>query len=195
MVSKNVGNIERCVVGAVEREDKPLRSAEGRDAMWHCHEICVTNTTTGDKYVLSSALKTWTHNNFAPFVGSCELKRMWGMVVRSYTHFSLEVSVSPDARSCQFDKRRITREEQSVMDSAVFRFVFPCKAWISIAQKISRKYAKALDCKSVEESQMSAVRSESKAESVHTEVEIDPSWLCFISFFGLKTNNTRTHGA
>ena len=49
MVSRNVGDIERCVVGAVEREDKPLRSAEGRDGMWHCHEISVTNTTTGDK--------------------------------------------------------------------------------------------------------------------------------------------------
>lgn len=49
MVSKNVGHIERCVVGAVEREDKPLRSVEGRDGMWHCHEIIVTNKTTGDK--------------------------------------------------------------------------------------------------------------------------------------------------
>ena len=34
---------------AVERDDKPLGSAEGRDAMWHCHEIIVKDASCGDK--------------------------------------------------------------------------------------------------------------------------------------------------
>ncbi len=49
MTSRNLGHLDRVILGAVEREDKPLRSVDGRDAMWHCHEVVVTNKTTGDK--------------------------------------------------------------------------------------------------------------------------------------------------
>ena len=57
MISKNLGRLERCIVGAVERDDKPLgRDAEGRDAMWHCHGITVTDRATGDRYKLNKEI-------------------------------------------------------------------------------------------------------------------------------------------
>lgn len=49
MTSKNLGELQHVILGAVEREDKPLGEAEGRDTMWHCHEVAVTNKATGDK--------------------------------------------------------------------------------------------------------------------------------------------------
>ena len=51
MVSKNLGKLQRCVLGAVEREDKPLSKTDSgpRDASWHCYEVLVRNTATGDK--------------------------------------------------------------------------------------------------------------------------------------------------
>ena len=51
MVSRNLGHLKRCIVGAVEREDKQLGSVEGREAFWHCHRVAVTNRATGDEYV------------------------------------------------------------------------------------------------------------------------------------------------
>ncbi|XP_013416715.1 lipoxygenase homology domain-containing protein 1 isoform X2 [Lingula anatina] len=57
MTSKNLGKLKRCYLGAVEREDKPLQDAQGREAMWHCHEVVVTDTASGSKYVFPC--KSW----------------------------------------------------------------------------------------------------------------------------------------
>ena len=50
MVSRNLGQLKHVLVGAVEREDKPsVKGVEGKEAKWHCHEVTVTDTATGDK--------------------------------------------------------------------------------------------------------------------------------------------------
>ncbi|CAH1787210.1 unnamed protein product [Owenia fusiformis] len=49
--SKNLGKLQRCILGAVERDDKSLGDVSGKEAMWHCHEVTVTDTSCGDKYV------------------------------------------------------------------------------------------------------------------------------------------------
>ena len=49
MVSRNLGKLEKCVLGAVERDDKSLGRVSGHDGQWHCHDITVTDTATGDK--------------------------------------------------------------------------------------------------------------------------------------------------
>ncbi|GFN87702.1 hypothetical protein PoB_001420800 [Plakobranchus ocellatus] len=51
MTSQNLGRLQRCVLGAYEREDRPLDGAQGKECMWHCHEVAVTDTSTGDRYV------------------------------------------------------------------------------------------------------------------------------------------------
>ena len=40
-----------------------------------------------------------------------------------------------------------------------FRYVFPCKDWIPIYERIVKKYGTVLDVKKVEESQVAVVRS------------------------------------
>ncbi|XP_064633987.1 lipoxygenase homology domain-containing protein 1-like isoform X3 [Lineus longissimus] len=48
---KNLGKIKKCILGAVEREDRPIPDdAEGRDVMWHCHDVTVIDTNLGNKY-------------------------------------------------------------------------------------------------------------------------------------------------
>lgn len=49
MYSVPLGKLERCIVGAFEREDRPLGETEGREAMWHCHEIKVTDLANGSR--------------------------------------------------------------------------------------------------------------------------------------------------
>ncbi|XP_053384453.1 lipoxygenase homology domain-containing protein 1-like isoform X6 [Mercenaria mercenaria] len=85
--SAPLGELERCIVGAFEREDRPLGDAEGREAEWHCFEISVTDAAKGKKYI------------------------------------------------------------------------FPCKEWIQIKERINKRYGKSLDVKKVEESQTSIVRT------------------------------------
>ncbi|XP_059150632.1 lipoxygenase homology domain-containing protein 1-like isoform X2 [Physella acuta] len=69
MPSKNLGQLQKCIVGAYEREDRPLDDAEGRAAMWHCHEIVVTDTSTGIRYVFPC--KQWIniHKNITKSAG------------------------------------------------------------------------------------------------------------------------------
>ena len=47
--SRNLGTLEKCILGAVERDDKPLGGMDGREAMWHCHSVVVKNSVSGDK--------------------------------------------------------------------------------------------------------------------------------------------------
>lgn len=51
MVSRNLGELQKIILGAVQRDDKSLGEVEGREAMWHCHEVTITNKATGDKWV------------------------------------------------------------------------------------------------------------------------------------------------
>ena len=44
MQSKYLGRLQACILGAVERKD-----AQTRQTQWHCHQVAVTNQTTGDK--------------------------------------------------------------------------------------------------------------------------------------------------
>ncbi|KAL4225451.1 Lipoxygenase y domain-containing protein 1 [Mactra antiquata] len=87
MPSAPLGDLECCIVGAFEREDRPLGDAEGREAEWHCFEINVTDAARGKKYI------------------------------------------------------------------------FPCKDWITIRERINKKYGKVLKVKKVEESQTAIVRT------------------------------------
>ena len=48
---KNLGRLRGLALGAFERGDKPLRAQERRDEQWHCHDVVVTEVTTGDKSV------------------------------------------------------------------------------------------------------------------------------------------------
>lgn len=52
-------------MGAYEREDKPLQDLEGKDAMWYCYQVSVTDTSTGDKYVFPC--KDWVEIGSSPF--------------------------------------------------------------------------------------------------------------------------------
>jgi hypothetical protein len=47
--TRHLGTLSKCLLGAVERDDKPLGGLDGRQAQWHCHQITVTDTATGDK--------------------------------------------------------------------------------------------------------------------------------------------------
>lgn len=49
MPSAPLGDLESCIVGAYERDDRPLGDAEGREAQWHCFEISVTDAARGKK--------------------------------------------------------------------------------------------------------------------------------------------------
>ncbi|XP_050409617.1 lipoxygenase homology domain-containing protein 1 [Patella vulgata] len=53
----NLGKLKTCTLGAVEREDRPIEDASGKAAEWHCHEVIVTDTSTGDRYIFPC--KTW----------------------------------------------------------------------------------------------------------------------------------------
>lgn len=52
-------------MGAYEREDKPLQDLEGKDAMWYCYQVSVTDTSTGDKYLFPC--KDWIQIGASPF--------------------------------------------------------------------------------------------------------------------------------
>lgn len=52
-------------MGAYEREDKPLQDLEGKDAMWYCYQVAITDTSTGDKYVFPC--KDWVKIGSSPF--------------------------------------------------------------------------------------------------------------------------------
>jgi hypothetical protein len=67
---KNLGKIQLVTVGAYEREDKPLQDLEGKDAMWYCYQVAITDTSTGDKYLFPC--KDWIQ------IGSSAFKRSMG---------------------------------------------------------------------------------------------------------------------
>ena len=48
--SKALGQLQRLFIGAVERKDRPLGDVRGREGMWHCHKVIVTDTKSGTKY-------------------------------------------------------------------------------------------------------------------------------------------------
>ncbi|WAR01120.1 LOXH1-like protein, partial [Mya arenaria] len=85
--SPPLGVLEACIVGAYEREDRPLSDVQGREAQWHCFEISVTDVVKGKKYI------------------------------------------------------------------------FPCKDWITIQERVVKREGKVLQVKKVEESQTAVVRS------------------------------------
>ncbi|XP_078332217.1 lipoxygenase homology domain-containing protein 1-like isoform X5 [Crassostrea virginica] len=62
---KNLGKVQKVTVGAYEREDKPLQDLEGKDAMWYCYQVSVTDTSTGDKYLFPC--KDWIQIGASPF--------------------------------------------------------------------------------------------------------------------------------
>ena len=47
----HLGKLQQVTVGVSEREDQPLQDLEGKEAMWYCLQVAVTDTSTGDKYV------------------------------------------------------------------------------------------------------------------------------------------------
>ena len=47
-------------MGALERRDKPLSGGDGRQGMWHCHEIAVTNKSTGDRLACGDIVARYT---------------------------------------------------------------------------------------------------------------------------------------
>ena len=55
-MSKNLGKLQRVLLGACERDDssRSERSDE-RLRQWHCYQVAVTDTSTGDKSVASAA--------------------------------------------------------------------------------------------------------------------------------------------
>ncbi|KAL5006870.1 hypothetical protein ScPMuIL_015676 [Solemya velum] len=57
MPSAPLGRLERCIVGAVVRDDKPLADPSAPLVNWHCHQIAVTDISTGDKYIFPC--KSW----------------------------------------------------------------------------------------------------------------------------------------
>jgi hypothetical protein len=61
------------------------------------------------------------------------------------------------------------------------RYIFSCKSWIHIAPRIATKYAKTFSVKSVEESQLSALRSEFLIEVSSCSSIIHPPFS--LSFF------------
>ncbi|KAL8614278.1 hypothetical protein ACOMHN_007616 [Nucella lapillus] len=85
--SHTLGKLEACIVGAFEREDRPIQDADGREASWFCHEVVVTDTSSGKRYT------------------------------------------------------------------------FPCKAWIPILPKISKKEGKVCQAKQVTESQIAKAKN------------------------------------
>ena len=55
--TKNLGPLTKLVLGAVEREDRSLGDVKGRDGMWNCHQVNVTDNSTGTKYTFP--VKKW----------------------------------------------------------------------------------------------------------------------------------------
>nr|KAG5694176.1 hypothetical protein BaRGS_016022 [Batillaria attramentaria] len=49
LTSPVLGKLESCIIGAFEREDRPIEDAVGREASWHCHEVVVTDTNSGNR--------------------------------------------------------------------------------------------------------------------------------------------------
>ena len=49
LVSRNLGKLKRCTVGAFERDGE--RSSDDRVQQWHCYQVAVTDSHTGDKWV------------------------------------------------------------------------------------------------------------------------------------------------
>lgn len=77
LTSANLGKLESCIVGAFEREDRPIKESEGRDAQWFCHEVVVTDSSTGNRYKFPC--KAWIE--ISPKITKtkgkvCELKEM-----------------------------------------------------------------------------------------------------------------------
>ena len=62
-----------------------------------------------------------------------------------------------------FNNRHWTRTQTFITDISaiyvIFRYEFPCKAWIPITSNISKKNAKVLSVKNVQEGRMSVARS------------------------------------
>ena len=49
MPSAPLGKLQRMMIGAFEREDRRMDDPQGREAMWHCHEVVVTDTLSGTR--------------------------------------------------------------------------------------------------------------------------------------------------
>ncbi|XP_076450682.1 LOW QUALITY PROTEIN: lipoxygenase homology domain-containing protein 1-like [Babylonia areolata] len=87
LTSSALGKLESCIVGAFEREDRPIQDPVDREDSWFCHEVVVTDTSTGNRYT------------------------------------------------------------------------FPCKAWVPIMPKISKKDGKVCEAKQVQESLMAKAKN------------------------------------
>ncbi|XP_048241483.1 lipoxygenase homology domain-containing protein 1-like isoform X2 [Haliotis rufescens] len=61
MTSAALGKLESCIIGAYEREDRPITTSEGKEGSWHCHEVVVTDTTGGGKFYFPC--KSWVPIN------------------------------------------------------------------------------------------------------------------------------------
>ena len=49
MVSRNLGELRRCILGAIEGEVVSRSKSNNNELTWHCQEVVVTNQQTGDK--------------------------------------------------------------------------------------------------------------------------------------------------
>ena len=49
MVTRNLGQLEKCILGGVKRDDKLLEDGSSHDMQWHCHQVVVTNKRSGDR--------------------------------------------------------------------------------------------------------------------------------------------------
>ncbi|KAH9519113.1 Lipoxygenase y domain-containing protein 1 [Bulinus truncatus] len=67
--SKFLGKLQYCFVGAFERDDVPIGDAEGRSAMWHCHEVAVTDSSTGVRYIFPCQDWIDIHRKIRPEAG------------------------------------------------------------------------------------------------------------------------------
>ncbi|XP_030849367.1 lipoxygenase homology domain-containing protein 1 [Strongylocentrotus purpuratus] len=55
--TRTVGKIDSIVVGHKERGDGSRPEGQGRDVDWHCHEVVITNSSDGSKFVFPC--KNW----------------------------------------------------------------------------------------------------------------------------------------
>ena len=47
--SSALGKLQCCILGAFEREDRPIGEVEGKEGKWLCDQVVVTDGTTGDR--------------------------------------------------------------------------------------------------------------------------------------------------
>nr|KAI8760088.1 lipoxygenase homology domain-containing protein 1-like [Biomphalaria glabrata] len=114
--SKPLGKLQYCFVGAYERDDVRLEDTEGRAAMWHCHEIAVTDSATGVRYIFPC--KEWIkiYRNIRPENG----KKLTAQKVEE-SHVSTTRSLAP----VKYEIVIVTADEKSAgTDANVFITIF-----------------------------------------------------------------------